>query len=123
MARRGRAQERRNPLALGRCPPADCVQWQRMTRWHVLAVVVVALVASAIAPLRAEPLPCLREVSGVTWLRWEHEQDLLNRWCESVGPPVFASGPRRDGEISRLLVLSWNVHVGGADVEELMTKA
>jgi endonuclease/exonuclease/phosphatase family metal-dependent hydrolase len=94
-----------------------------MTRWHVLAVVVVALVASAIAPLRAEPLPCLREVSGVTWLRWEHEQDLLNRWCESVGPPVFASGPRRDGEISRLLVLSWNVHVGGADVEELMTKA
>jgi endonuclease/exonuclease/phosphatase family metal-dependent hydrolase len=34
---------------------------------------------------------------------------------------VFTTGPERQGAISRLLVVSWNVHVGGADVEDLMT--
>ena len=86
-------------------------------------VIAPVLYLSTIAPLGAEPLPCLREVSGVTWLRWDEKQDVLNRWCESVGPPVFTPAPEREGAISRLLVLSWNVHVGGADLEELMTKA
>ena len=93
-----------------------------MMRWHVSPLVAVALLAGAAASLRAEPLPCLREVSGVTWLRWELEQPTLDLWCETVGPPVFTPGPERATEISRLLVLSWNVHVGGADVEELMAK-
>jgi endonuclease/exonuclease/phosphatase family metal-dependent hydrolase len=94
-----------------------------MTRRHVSLLVAIALLSGAVASLRADPLSCLREVSGVTWLRWEHEQPTLDRWCESVGPPVFTSGPERTTGISRLLVLSWNVHVGGADVEELMAKA
>jgi endonuclease/exonuclease/phosphatase family metal-dependent hydrolase len=93
-----------------------------MTRWQALAAIAAVLVAGALAPLRAEPLPCLREVTGVTWLRWEDKQDVLSRWCESVGPPVFTVSPERDGGISRLLVLSWNVHVGGAALEELMAK-
>lgn len=88
------------------------------------AFVVIALVLymSTIVPLGADPLPCLRDVSGVTWLRWNDKQDILNRWCESVGPPVFATVAEREGPISRLLVLSWNVHVGGADIEGLMAK-
>ena len=93
-----------------------------MTRWQGVAAIATVLVGGAITPLHAEPLPCLREVAGVTWLRWEHKQDVLSRWCESVGPPVFTTGSARDGAISRLLVLSWNVHVGGADLEELMAK-
>jgi endonuclease/exonuclease/phosphatase family metal-dependent hydrolase len=94
-----------------------------MTRWQVRWAIATVLVAGAIAPLPAESLPCLDEVAGVTWLRWDQKQDILSRWCESVGPPVFTSAPERDGPVSRLLVLSWNVHVGGADVEELMAKA
>jgi hypothetical protein len=94
-----------------------------MTRWHVLPFVAIALLAGAVASLRADPLPCLREISGVTWLRWEHERPTLDRWCESVGPPVFTSGREKATGISRLLILSWNVHVGGADVEELLAKA
>lgn len=86
------------------------------------AAIAVALIAGVAVPARAEPLPCLRDVSGVTWLRWDREQHVLDRWCESVGPPVFKSGSDRDGEISRLLILSWNVHVGGADVDELIAK-
>lgn len=86
-------------------------------------VIAVALAAGAMAQVRAESLSCLRDVNGVTWLRWNEKQDILNRWCESVGPPVFATGAERQGAISHLLVVSWNVHVGGADLDELMAKA
>jgi endonuclease/exonuclease/phosphatase family metal-dependent hydrolase len=61
-------------------------------------------------------------VPGVTWLPWEEERHTLDAWCESVGPPVVSPGPERTGEVSRLLVVSWNVHVGGGDVEELMSE-
>jgi endonuclease/exonuclease/phosphatase family metal-dependent hydrolase len=85
-------------------------------------LIAVALTAGAALPARAEPLPCLRGVAGVTWLRWDQDQHVLNRWCESVGPPVFKSESERDGAVSRLLILSWNVHVGGADVGELIAE-
>jgi len=94
-----------------------------MTQWRVLPMcLAVALTVAAAASVRAEPLPCFRDVAGVTWIRWNGRQDILNRWCESVGPPVFTTVAEREGPISRLLVLSWNVHVGGASVEELMAK-
>ena len=86
------------------------------------AAIVVALIAGPAFPARAEPLPCLRDVAGVTWLRWDQEQQVLDRWCESVGPPVFKAGSDRAGAISRLLILSWNVHVGGADIDELIAR-
>ena len=67
------------------------------------------------------PLSCLREVPGVTWLRWDEGRELLDLWCQSVGPPVVAGEPVTDTEISRLVVVSWNVHVGGGRVEELIS--
>jgi hypothetical protein len=80
----------------------------------VLVLMVTAWVpASASAPL------CLREVSGVTWLRWDERQELLDLWCQSVGPPVLAVAHVTDAEISRLVVVGSNVHVGGGSVEEL----
>lgn len=88
----------------------------------ILVVIAVVLASVAAVSLQADPLPCLRDVSGVTWLRWEQEQPTLDRWCQSVGPPVFNPGREQEGEISRLLILSWNVHVGGADVDELLAK-
>ena len=93
-----------------------------MMGWRAVVVIAPVLYMSTIVPLGADPLPCLREVTGVTWLRWNARQDILNRWCESVGPPVFTTVAEREGPISRLLVLSWNVHVGGADIEGLMAK-
>jgi endonuclease/exonuclease/phosphatase family metal-dependent hydrolase len=91
-----------------------------MTRWPTLLPFVLLLLAPTAA--RTQPMPCLQPVTGVTWLRSEREQPTLDRWCQSVGPPVFASAPITTGEISRLLILSWNVHVGGAQVEELVSK-
>ncbi len=93
-----------------------------MTRQRVWALVILALSAGMFASARAEPLSCLRPVSGVTWIRWEQEQQTLDLWCQSVGPPVFTSVSGEAREVSRLLVLSWNVHVGGADIEELMAE-
>src|ERR1700752_2164593 len=98
-------------------------QWydHRIMR-RTLPLLLFALTIWTIESLRADGLACLQPVSGVTWLRWEDEQETLDRWCQSVGPPVFAPAPVSTGDISRLLVLSWNVHVGGADTEELIER-
>ena len=93
-----------------------------MRRRHTLPLLLLALITGTIESPRADSLACLQSVSGVTWLRWENEQETLDRWCQSVGPPVFATGAERAGDISRLLVLSWNVHVGGGDTEELIAQ-
>src|SRR5262245_8826434 len=92
-----------------------------MRRQSVRELVFVAT-ALAFAPVHATSLSCLRPVSGVTWLRWDEERPILDAWCESVGPPVFAPGTERSGAVSRLRVVSWNVHVGGGDLEELMSE-
>ena len=80
------------------------------------------MTAWAFVPAHAISLSCLSPVPGVTWLRWEEGQQTLDAWCESVGPPVFRQGPQRTGAISRLLVVSWNSHVGGGDLEELISE-
>jgi endonuclease/exonuclease/phosphatase family metal-dependent hydrolase len=85
-----------------------------------MAVLVLTLAAWMPASADA-PLSCLREVSGVTWLRWDDGRELLDLWCQSVGPPVLAGAAVTDADISRLVVVSWNVHVGGARVEELIS--
>jgi endonuclease/exonuclease/phosphatase family metal-dependent hydrolase len=92
-----------------------------MKRWSTLILLVVTMGTTTFAATDATPLACLRQVSGVTWMRWEQQQQELDLWCQSVGPAVFTPAPAKTGEISRLQVLSWNVHVGGADVEELIT--
>lgn len=92
-----------------------------MTRCSKMSFVLL-LLACAPGAVRAEPMPCLQPVNGVTWVRWEREQPTLDRWCQSVGPPVFASLPVATNEISRLLILSWNVHVGGGHIEKLVAK-
>ena len=91
-----------------------------MTRWSAMFFVVLASMARTHAATDAAPLPCLRPVPGVTWVRWEHQQPILDLWCRSVGPPVFMPALHRSGVISRLLVLSWNLHVGGGDIEQLV---
>jgi endonuclease/exonuclease/phosphatase family metal-dependent hydrolase len=93
-----------------------------MRRRYTLPLLVLFLLTWTIESPRADGLACLQPVSGVTWLRWEDEQQTLDRWCQSVGPPVFGSAQERTGDISRLLVLSWNVHVGGADTDELIAR-
>jgi endonuclease/exonuclease/phosphatase family metal-dependent hydrolase len=91
-------------------------------RPKAIPVLGFVLTAWALVPAHATSLSCLRPVQGVTWLLWEEQRQTLDTWCETVGPPVFSLAPGRAGQVSRLLVVSWNVHVGGGDVEELMSE-
>ena len=48
----------------------------------------------------------------------------LSRWCDTVGPvlfePAVAATTRRP--LDRLTVITWNVHVGGGDVDALIAR-
>jgi endonuclease/exonuclease/phosphatase family metal-dependent hydrolase len=58
--------------------------------------------------------------SLVSWDRSTTRQRELDAWCAGVGPPVVVSNPAPAGtRIRRLVVLSWNVHVGGGRLHEL----
>ena len=63
-----------------------------------------------------------RSLAHVRWFVPEPggERHHLDAWCSAVGPPVFLEGRRTTTPVTRLAVLSWNVHVGGGDVEHLV---
>ena len=91
------------------------------------AIAVLISIASAVSPTAApepEPpssLPCFGPVHGVTWMPWtESGRETLDRWCASVGPPVLAASPALSADITRLVVVTWNVHVGGGQVEDFV---
>src|SRR5687767_5502065 len=91
-----------------------------------VACAVLVSVSSACAPLRVE-LPertsprCLGGAETVmAWDRPAAAPHELDAWCASVGPAVVMSRPSPvDRPVGRLLVISWNVHVGGGRVDEL----
>jgi endonuclease/exonuclease/phosphatase family metal-dependent hydrolase len=45
---------------------------------------------------------------------------MLDRWCASVGPPAILAPASSSRIVRRLLVSSWNVHVGGGRIEQLI---
>lgn len=60
-------------------------------------------------------------------MRWvvpaaERDRERLLRWCETVGPIVFQPHPADSNvqPIDRLAILTWNLHVGGGDVDEVI---
>jgi endonuclease/exonuclease/phosphatase family metal-dependent hydrolase len=70
--------------------------------------------------LVSAPLSCLEPVEGLTWLRWSDNQQPLDLWCRSVGRPIVNGGAATTGDITGMRILSWNVHVGGGRLEELL---
>lgn len=88
----------------------------------VLVVVAFAVSPSAgPAPAHAASLPCFDPVPGVTWMAWtSSRRDDLDRWCASVGPPVMVQAAAKPGNVTRLVVVTWNVHVGGGQVEDFV---
>src|SRR5262245_38393304 len=65
-----------------------------------------------------------RDGAGVRWIRLasDGERPWIDRWCSAVGPPARID-PLRDGEVftDSFAVVSWNVHVGGGDVDRFVT--
>jgi len=62
----------------------------------------------------------------VTWTSPAADRDRvkLAAWCAAVGPVVFEaqdeSGSAERESVDRLAVVSWNMHVGGGDVDDLI---
>lgn len=71
---------------------------------------------------RRPPAGIPGDVSGVTWIAPTLAADAadLLRWQRSVGPPVVRPGDSGAVIADRLVVVSWNVHVGGGDVATLL---
>ncbi len=96
-----------------------------MIRCRCLIAALVFLAATACGPARLETSPAqsLRCINlsdpTVTWDRPAETRRELDRWCSAVGEPVVLSSPATPRQIRRLVVLSWNVHVGGGRAEEL----
>jgi endonuclease/exonuclease/phosphatase family metal-dependent hydrolase len=70
-----------------------------------------------------EPSCAAAAVPGVRWVRVSaaNERAKLDRWCSGVGPParIEATQPRQDFPAS-FVIVSWNMHVGGGDIDALV---
>src|SRR5688572_9215411 len=71
--------------------------------------------------LHPEPLVLDPVMPPVAWFRPELQRDVsdLSRWRRSVGPPVILAGASGAAVADRLIVVNWNVHVGGGDISRL----
>jgi endonuclease/exonuclease/phosphatase family metal-dependent hydrolase len=48
------------------------------------------------------------------------EREPLDRWCNSVGPPLATPAQAPPVPIETLVIASWNVHAGNGDVEAFL---
>lgn len=91
-----------------------------MTR-HSLLIMALTAALSGCHP-RVAALPGMRPLhclggTAVTWQRAARDPR-LDQWCAQVGPPLVLAVPERKDAppITRLTIVSWNVHVGGGRV-------
>jgi endonuclease/exonuclease/phosphatase family metal-dependent hydrolase len=101
-----------------------------------ISVVIMLLVTGCAGAFRERAPGAVRaecrsapEESAVAWLLPAAERPELDVWCAAVGPPVLAAPARAgiahgggagDAGIDSLLVVTWNVNVGGAEIRRLV---
>jgi endonuclease/exonuclease/phosphatase family metal-dependent hydrolase len=75
-------------------------------------------------PLAA--LSCRQSVASADAPVWSGANAVgaLARWCSTVGPALFRPQPAFDAwsPIDRLAIVSWNIHEGAGDVDELVRR-
>jgi endonuclease/exonuclease/phosphatase family metal-dependent hydrolase len=76
----------------------------------------VALVPEVGAPL------CAAIEQRIQWVRIPpgDERRRSDQWCAAVGPPAILRGNPTDPPGDRVVVVSWNVHVGGGNIHALV---
>ena len=102
-----------------------------LSRAVVFALIVAATSCAHRPPMAIQPVrsPCQQVVPDrahpVVWIAPEDARDLerLGRWCQTVGPVVVESpqGDEAPAIADRLAIITWNVHVGGGDLEALIS--
>jgi endonuclease/exonuclease/phosphatase family metal-dependent hydrolase len=101
-----------------------------------MALVATACVAArrAVALQKLTTAPCDaagRTAAGPAGIDWfgpdsPDERQRLSAWCESVGPASVRvptrTVPLTDISKSGLVIVTWNVHEGGGDIQRLVTE-
>src|SRR5438045_1222307 len=86
------------------------------------ALLATVLLGSAHRPVPDPSCPA-RDTAFVRWLRVSPagEQAAIDRWCAGVGAPArVAAGTGARAFEGAFAVVSWNTHVGAADVDGLV---
>jgi endonuclease/exonuclease/phosphatase family metal-dependent hydrolase len=103
---------------------ADLMKAHALRAAATAVLLSIALVASSSAAPEPDPpssLSCFEAVEGVTWIPWTVSgRETLDRWCATVGPPVLIASEAPPMDVKRLAVVTWNVHVGGGQVEDFV---
>jgi endonuclease/exonuclease/phosphatase family metal-dependent hydrolase len=96
----------------------------------ILAVGLVGCASRRHSASEFQPQTC-REVApdpepSLVWITPTAARDRypLAKWCATVGPILYHSRPLSDVPVTvdRLAIVTWNVHVGGGDVGELIRR-
>jgi endonuclease/exonuclease/phosphatase family metal-dependent hydrolase len=63
---------------------------------------------------------------SVMWMAPDHTRDVgrLGQWCDTVGPVLVESpaDAAPAAAVEQLAIISWNVHVGGGDIEDVVKR-
>ena len=98
-----------------------------MIRRLLIVCVGVMCLGGRAAPQAQPSAPPRLTCVGDNQVRWanitnEADRSELDDWCGSVGAPVVTLAPAQSsGEVRKLVVVSWNVHVGGGQVPQLVS--
>ena len=100
-----------------------------LRRPFLIALLVGAGSCARLSPVQLHPsaLTCRAVVpdaaSVVTWMHPTdpRSRDAAPRWCATIGPVFLDTNPlAQPAETATLAVISWNVHVGAGDVDDLV---
>lgn len=104
-------------------PDETCRRTLRVGPIGVAEPVATALADTAGEEAAAESASRPSEVE-VEWVvpRSDTHRGQLNAWCAAVGPAVYGGWAEPPtGRVDSLVVVSWNVHVGGGDLDRLVS--
>jgi endonuclease/exonuclease/phosphatase family metal-dependent hydrolase len=113
-----------------RVPAAGNIAFASLVFASVALAAACARIPASADTASVDTLPCRqvtpRSAVPVTW--WSptdrDQRERLQRWCETVGPAVVHPLPteHRARALDRLVIVSWNINVGGGDVDRLAAR-
>jgi len=94
----------------------------RRQSWCLVGVFIAAV---TLAPGAQSSVDITRECRQAPLVEWyslapPSDREMLDRWCDSVGPPLVVAGASSPPPLASLVIATWNVHVGNGDVESFV---
>lgn len=89
-----------------------------------IAVAAIAVGSDALTSAIPAPTCDARVDTAIRWIRAapQPEWGSLDRWCAAVGPPARVDPPVSPERFaSPIAIVSWNDHVGGGDIDALVS--